>query len=177
MIELCSLECMANYIDSLTISELIRAWAIVAVPIAMFLTIIHESGHYYAAKLCGIDCKEFSLGSGPVILRINATPSGCKLAVRLIPLGGRVTYDDRWWQLSYPKRAFLSAAGWMADLISAFLILSLAYEFGAQTPIQTILVAYVILLITIGLTPITKDGRRVIQWFWMAAKERQWKGV
>ena len=52
------------------------------------LVIVHEFGHYYAAKKSGILVREFSVGMGPKIVayRKNSTT----YTLRLLPLGGYV---------------------------------------------------------------------------------------
>ena len=96
----CDVTCLGSYLLSLTDVELL--WAVVGlfIVVPMLLVICHEAGRYYAAKPCGIDSKEFALGKGAALLRVRATPSGCKLALRMFHFGGRVTYDDRYLQLS-----------------------------------------------------------------------------
>ncbi len=52
------------------------------------LVIVHEAGHFLAARLCGMRVERFSVGFGPVILskRIGAT----LYALSALPLGGYV---------------------------------------------------------------------------------------
>lgn len=108
MLGACDWPCLTAYFFSLTNDELRCAFVGLFIILPMLSTICHEAGHYYAAKLCGIDSEEFALGRGPALLRVRVTPSGCKFALRMFPVGGKVTYDDRYWQLSYAKRAFMS---------------------------------------------------------------------
>jgi len=61
---------------------------IVAILVLSLVIIIHELGHFLAARRAGILCHEFSLGMGPVLWskRVGETV----YAVRAIPLGGYV---------------------------------------------------------------------------------------
>lgn len=55
------------------------------------LIIIHEFGHFTAAKLCGIQVNEFALGMGPVILRKKGKETS--YVIRLLPIGGSVSME------------------------------------------------------------------------------------
>lgn len=55
------------------------------------IIIIHECGHFVAAKLCGIQVNEFALGMGPVILRKKGKETS--YVIRLLPIGGSVTME------------------------------------------------------------------------------------
>lgn len=55
------------------------------------LIIIHELGHFTAAKLCGIQVNEFALGMGPVIFRWQGKETA--YVIRLFPLGGAVSME------------------------------------------------------------------------------------
>ena len=48
------------------------------------LVIIHEGGHFIAAKLCKIKVNEFSIGFGKSIWSKNK--NGTKYSIRIIPL-------------------------------------------------------------------------------------------
>jgi len=52
------------------------------------LVMIHELGHFVAAKMAGIKVHEFSLGFGPKLLTISTEETSYNL--RIIPLGGFV---------------------------------------------------------------------------------------
>lgn len=62
---------------------------IVAILVLSMVIVIHELGHFLAARRAGILCHEFSLGMGPVLYskKIGETT----YAIRLIPLGGYVS--------------------------------------------------------------------------------------
>lgn len=53
-----------------------------------FLTLIHEMGHFLAAKAIGAKVYEFSLGFGPKL--ISKKFKGTEYCIRVIPLGGFV---------------------------------------------------------------------------------------
>lgn len=59
---------------------------------------IHEAGHFYVARKCGILCHEFSIGMGPAIYKKKGQET--MFCVRAVPIGGFVsmageeTYDE-----------------------------------------------------------------------------------
>ncbi len=52
------------------------------------LTLVHELGHFIAAKIVGAKVFEFSLGFGPLLLSKNY--KGTKYSIRILPFGGYV---------------------------------------------------------------------------------------
>jgi len=68
------------------------------VAIVLFLLIIgvvilvHELGHYTAARCCGVSVNEFALGLGPVLLSKEGHVQACGkrtvYSIRLLPIGG-----------------------------------------------------------------------------------------
>lgn len=58
------------------------------VVIAILIT-IHEFGHFYVARRCGVKVLRFSIGFGPVVWR-RIGRDGTEYAISLIPLGGYV---------------------------------------------------------------------------------------
>lgn len=64
------------------------------VPFLFVLTIvvfIHELGHYWVGRLCGIGATTFSVGFGPEIIGFN-DKHGTRWRLSLIPLGGYVKF-------------------------------------------------------------------------------------
>ncbi|MVF24252.1 hypothetical protein EVC37_21975 [Methylocaldum sp. BRCS4] len=167
MIDACDWSCLALYFLTMTDDELLRAYVGFLVVLPMLSTVCHEAGHYYAAKLCGIDSEEFAIGKGPALLKIRIGKSGCTFVLRLFPFGGRVTYDNRYWQLGYGRRAFMSAAGWMADVVVAAVVLAMAYFIRATGPVVTIVGGLVSFRVAYNLLPVTSDGRSVLRNLWL----------
>lgn len=81
--------------------------------------LIHESGHYLAARLLGIEVERFSIGLGPVLWQINYR--GTAWCLSLIPLGGyvlpRVQSNMLWLLIPRRKRALFALAGPVANLL------------------------------------------------------------
>lgn len=53
-----------------------------------FLILIHELGHYFAMRYCGVPILKFSVGIGPKVLGFNWR--GTRFQLSLLPLGGYV---------------------------------------------------------------------------------------
>lgn len=65
---------------------------ICAVVIFCVIVIIHEFGHFFVARLCGIDVHEFSVGMGPALFKKKG--KNTLFTVRLLPLGGYCSFAD-----------------------------------------------------------------------------------
>ncbi len=65
-------------------------WNLIFFIIAIGILIaIHEAGHFFAARKCGVKVMRFSIGFGPVIWRKRGR-DGTEYALSLFPLGGYV---------------------------------------------------------------------------------------
>ncbi|GJQ12359.1 hypothetical protein GpartN1_g4150.t1 [Galdieria partita] len=56
--------------------------------------IVHEAGHFFAARLQGIRVKNFSIGFGPSFLSYKPKNSETEFSLRMIPLGGFVSFPE-----------------------------------------------------------------------------------
>lgn len=63
-------------------------YVILAILLVGLLVMVHEFGHFIAARLCGIAVKEFSIGFGPKLFQRTAKKTGMLFTLRLIPMGG-----------------------------------------------------------------------------------------
>ncbi|MBL8446891.1 MAG: RIP metalloprotease RseP [Zoogloeaceae bacterium] len=99
------------------------------------LIAIHEFGHYWVARRCGVKVLRFSIGFGRPILRWRAGSDGTEWAIGLFPLGGYVKMlDEReapvaahelhraFNRQTVGRRMAIVAAGPLANLILAILI-------------------------------------------------------
>lgn len=89
---------------------------LVAIALFLVLIIIHEFGHFIAAKLLGVRVNEFSVGFGPKLFgkKLGET----EYMVKLIPLGGYCAMegeDDE----SADSRAFCNKKPWRRFIIVA----------------------------------------------------------
>src|SRR5918993_6139303 len=53
--------------------------------------VLHELGHYFAARLCGVPIKQAGLGWGPKLYGVRLSTVDCQL--RLLPVGAYVQMD------------------------------------------------------------------------------------
>ena len=96
------------------------------------LVAVHEYGHFWAARKCGIKVHRFSIGFGKVIWR-RTDKLGTEFAISAIPLGGYVKMLDgrneevpvelksqAFESKSVAQRAFVIAAGPLANFILRF---------------------------------------------------------
>jgi regulator of sigma E protease len=55
-----------------------------------FLIVVHEGGHYFVARWCGMRIERFSIGFGPGILKRKSKKTGTTFQLAPIPFGGFV---------------------------------------------------------------------------------------
>ena len=60
---------------------------VVAVIVFGVVVLVHEWGHFRAARRCGVHVNEFSIGFGPAIWQ-HEGKDGTLYSIRLLPLGG-----------------------------------------------------------------------------------------
>ncbi len=91
---------------------------------------IHEAGHFFAARACGVKIYEFSLGMGPRLLGRQGK-SGTKYNLRLFPIGGFVSMkgededadgDDSFSNKRPWQRFIIVAAGAAMNIILGFIL-------------------------------------------------------
>ena len=127
-----------------------------AIATLALLVVVHEMGHFLAARLQGIHANRFSIGFGPVLLKYQGSET--EYALRAFPLGGFVGFPDDDPDSTIPPddpnllsnrpifdRAIVISAGVIANLIFAYTIFVLQfswtgipdgfqYEPGVQVP-------------------------------------------
>ena len=93
----------------------------------------HEAGHFLAARACGIEVEEFSMGMGPKLLQ-RRSGRGTLITLRLLPIGGYCQFygedrkeGDRRGFNNQPiwKRAVTVASGPLINFVVAFLVIVL----------------------------------------------------
>ena len=99
------------------------------------LIVVHEAGHFLAARLQGIHVSGFSVGFGPALL--STQRHGVTYALRLLPLGGFVSFPDNNDETNnipsddpdllrnrpVPQQILVIAAGVLANLLLAWLVI------------------------------------------------------
>ncbi len=105
---------------------------LVAIFTLIFLIIIHELGHFVAAKACGVQVNEFSLFFGPELFSWQGKET--KYSIRCIPLGGYCAMEGEEENSDNPrafnkaslwKRALIIVAGPLMNIILALLIMAI----------------------------------------------------
>ena len=109
------------------------------------LVAIHEYGHFWAARKCGVKVLRFSIGFGRVIWH-RIDKQGTEFALSLIPLGGYVKMLDggaeevpvelksqAFDQKPVRQRAFIIAAGPWANFLFAIAAYWVIYSIGIPT--------------------------------------------
>jgi membrane-associated protease RseP (regulator of RpoE activity) len=110
-------------------------WAtLAAISVLALLIVVHELGHFMAARLQGIYANRFSLGFGPILWKYQGPQT--EYAVRAFPLGGFVGFPDDDPDSDIPPndpnllrnrpildRAIVISAGVIANLIFAYFLL------------------------------------------------------
>ena len=56
-----------------------------------FLIFIHELGHFLAARACGVEVNEFSIGMGPKLVSWQSKKHPTRFSLRLLPIGGYIS--------------------------------------------------------------------------------------
>lgn len=90
--------------------------------------VLHELGHYVAARLCAVPIKQAGLGWGPKLYGIRVSQVDCQ--VRLLPVGAYVQMDMRALQTRpLMQQLFVLGAGVGVNLVLA--VLTWGSLFGA----------------------------------------------
>ncbi len=101
---------------TITISEIWGAfWPyLTAVLLFLILIVIHEFGHFIAAKLLGVKVNEFAVGFGPRLFGFKGKET--KYSFNLVPLGGYCAMEGED-EESGDSRAFCNKSAWRRFLI------------------------------------------------------------
>ncbi len=107
---------------------------IAAIAVLAILIVVHELGHFLAARLQGIHVNRFSIGFGPILWKYQGPET--EYALRGFPLGGFVGFPDDDPDSPIPPndpdllrnrpildRAIVISAGVIANLIFAYFLL------------------------------------------------------
>jgi membrane-associated protease RseP (regulator of RpoE activity) len=109
-----------------------------AIAVLAILILVHELGHFLAARFQGIHVNRFSLGFGPILWKYQGSET--EYAIRAFPLGGFVGFPDEDPDSTIPPddpnllrnrpildRAIVISAGVIANLIFAYLMLVILF--------------------------------------------------
>jgi len=102
---------------------------VLAVLIFALLILVHEGGHFFAAKLSGVRVLEFALGLGPAIFKKKVGET--EYCLRALPFGGQCVMDGELEpsgnpralnNASLPKRVFIIVAGVLMNFLLGYMI-------------------------------------------------------
>ena len=116
-----------------------------------FLILIHELGHFIAAKLSNIPIEVFSIGFGPKLwsTRIGQT----EYRISALPIAGynlpKIKEFDDFFQISPSKRIIFALGGPFANIILAVISLGLLNALTTEFSLYNILIFPFVQLITI----------------------------
>ena len=115
------------------------------------LIIIHELGHYWVARLCGVKVLRFSVGMGKVIYSRRFGPDQTEWALSLLPFGGYVKMLDareqdvaeiapadlprEFTRQSVWARMAIVAAGPIANFLLAIALFAGLFMYGIPEPV------------------------------------------
>lgn len=95
-----------------------------------FMIAIHETGHFVAARACGVAIHEFSLGMGPRLCGFHGK-NGTEYSLRLFPIGGYVSMkgededadgEDSFSQKKPWQKFIIVAAGALMNILVAMIL-------------------------------------------------------
>lgn len=95
------------------------------------LTIVHEWGHFIAARIFKVKVTEFSIFMGPCIWSKTSKKSGTKYSIRSLPIGGYCAFEDDQGNADSPdslnsqkwyKRLVIFVAGVALNIVLALVI-------------------------------------------------------
>ncbi len=124
------------------------------IPAIFIVVVVHELGHYTAARICHVKVLRFSLGMGKILYRRKFRPDGTEWALSLIPVGGYVRLLDARTEdmsrlppeaMQYEftsknvwQRMFIAIAGPAANFVLAIILLFSLYLYGIPHPVAKI---------------------------------------
>ena len=109
------------------------------------LIALHELGHFLAAKACGVQVNEFSIGMGPALL--SRKRGETQYSLRVLPVGGYCAMEGEEGESDNPRalnrqgfwrQLIIFAAGPLANLLTGFLILMVLYSGAAGFLVPTV---------------------------------------
>jgi len=123
-------------------------WVVGAFIVALgLLIVVHELGHFAAARLCNVKILRFSLGFGRPLWLRRWGRDGTEWAVAAFPLGGYVKMldereapvaaaelDRAFNRQSLVRRSFIVLAGPLANLLLAVILYWLLFMVGVAEP-------------------------------------------
>lgn len=122
---------------------------LIGLALLSILILIHEFGHFWAARICGVKVEEFGLGLPPKALQIFRDKKKTAFTLNWLPFGGFVRMKgedglgkkmlhepDSFVAQPVGKRMFIVTAGVIFNFVTGALFLCLSYIFGSQVLLE-----------------------------------------
>ncbi len=135
---------------------------LLAILLLAILIVVHEAGHFAAARLTGIEVREFAIGMGPKLYSRTGKKRGTVFSVRAIPLGGFCSFygeDDPDKNAVEDPRAFANQKLWkrmitivmgpLMNFVLAFVVAVFFYWIGG-VPTATGIDPYIVEVMAAG---------------------------
>ncbi len=118
---------------------------VIAILVFSVIVLIHEFGHFYAARKCGVFVEEFAIGMGPKLF--STEKNGTVYSIRAFPIGGfcKMLGEDTAEAKDDPRsfsnkavwqRIIIVSAGVIMNMLLAFVIINALVLFsGFSVPI------------------------------------------
>lgn len=113
--------------------------ALLVIAILVLLIVVHELGHFIAAKLSGVKVEEFGIGYPPRAFTFG-TFGGTEYTLNWVPFGGFVklfgdqgdTHHERGSLMGSPRstQAVILIAGVVMNALAAWMLLAVAFHIG-----------------------------------------------
>ena len=135
---------------------------IIAVLLFGLVITIHEFGHFFTAKLCGIRVNEFAVGMGPQLVSFRRGET--EYSLRLLPIGGYCAMEGEQ-EDSDDERAFNRKPVWKRILVVAMgavmnIVLDLAFTIPIPMGVAGVALATIIAQIASWLFGVFYINRR-----------------
>jgi regulator of sigma E protease len=115
------------------------------------LVVVHELGHYWVARWCGVKVLRFSVGMGKIVFSRRFGPDQTEWAISALPFGGYVKMLDareqdlgtlppedlkrEFTRQTVWKRIAIVAAGPIANFLLAIVVFAGLYSYGIPEPV------------------------------------------
>lgn len=118
---------------------------IIAILLFEVIIIVHEGGHFIAAKLMKIKVNEFAIGMGPKLIHFQKGET--KYSLRLFPFGGYCSMEgesedsdseNSFSQKKVIQRIFVVVAGAFMNLVLGFIVVAIIASTGSLVGTTTI---------------------------------------
>ncbi len=111
------------------------------------LILLHELGHYTAARIFSVPINEFALGMGPKIFSRRSKKTGTIYSLKLLPIGGYVSMvgedestfgEDGFSNKPVWQRMIITAAGAFMNFVAGFVLMAVVVMMSSSLGSTTV---------------------------------------